>query len=103
MLGAVATTARQDANVSGVSLWQLYDTRTYDSSDALHRPRSFNNKGLLDEHRRPKALSVAVVKAAFGADEGFAERLLEAHGVDGSAVREAFGVALSDEDGSPCL
>lgn len=38
----------------GVALWQYCDGRTYQSGYALGRPRAFNNKGLLDEYRRPK-------------------------------------------------
>ena len=39
---------------AGVTLWQFCDTRTYDTSLALRRPRAFNNKGTFDEYRRPK-------------------------------------------------
>ena len=49
---------------AGVALWQLYDARTYQGSIALKRPRAFNNKGTLDEYRRPK-LSYAVVRRHF--------------------------------------
>ena len=41
--------------ISGVALWQFCDCRTYSSSGALGRPRAFNNKGTVDEYRRPKA------------------------------------------------
>lgn len=40
--------------ISGVSIWQFFDGRTYNCGRALGRPRAFNNKGLLDEYRRPK-------------------------------------------------
>lgn len=40
--------------INGISLWQFCDGRTYSSPRALSRPRAFNNKGLLDEYRRPK-------------------------------------------------
>lgn len=40
--------------ISGVSIWQFYDCRTYKCGRALRRPRAFNNKGILDEYRRPK-------------------------------------------------
>ena len=40
--------------INGISLWQFCDCRTYRGSTALARPRAFNNKGLLDEYRRPK-------------------------------------------------
>ena len=40
--------------IAGVSLWQFCDCRTYRGATALMRPRAFNNKGILDEYRRPK-------------------------------------------------
>ena len=40
--------------IAGVALWQFCDCRTYASARALMRPRAFNNKGTLDEYRRPK-------------------------------------------------
>lgn len=40
--------------IAGVALWQFCDCRTYRGSGALGRPRAFNNKGTLDEYRRPK-------------------------------------------------
>lgn len=43
-----------DARIAGVALWQFCDCRTYGSARALMRPRAFNNKGTLDEYRRPK-------------------------------------------------
>lgn len=39
----------------GLALWQFTDIRTYSSSGHLNRARGFNNKGSLDEYRRPKA------------------------------------------------
>jgi len=50
--------------ICGVALWQFCDARTYRGSRALGRPRGFNNKGTMDEYRRPKAAYQAV-KAAF--------------------------------------
>jgi beta-glucuronidase len=50
--------------INGVSLWQFCDCRTYSSSRALFRPRAFNNKGIVDEYRRPK-LAYQSVKKAF--------------------------------------
>ena len=55
-------TKRED--YSGVSIWQFCDCRTYDNKNALFRPRAFNNKGTLDEYRRPK-LAYEVVKKNF--------------------------------------
>ncbi|MBC7240431.1 MAG: hypothetical protein H5T71_10065 [Chloroflexi bacterium] len=46
-----AFAARED--LLGYYVWQFCDTRT-DPSRALSRPRSYNNKGLLNEYRLPK-------------------------------------------------
>lgn len=45
---------------AGVSIWQFCDARTFDTSQALGRPRAFNNKGIVDEYRRPKLAYTAV-------------------------------------------
>ncbi|MCD6289914.1 MAG: beta-galactosidase [Anaerolineae bacterium] len=51
--------------VSGLSIWQFCDCRTSEQTDRiLRRPRGFNNKGVLDEYRRPK-LAYEVVKRHF--------------------------------------
>lgn len=40
---------------SGVSIWQFCDVRSSDAKTRiLGRPRAFNNKGVVDEYRRPK-------------------------------------------------
>ena len=49
--------------VAGVFLWQFADVRV-DESWAVHRPRTRNNKGVVDEYRRPK-LAFQTVKEAF--------------------------------------
>lgn len=42
-------------DVAGTIIWQYCDMRTSEKRDiALKRPRNYNNKGLLDEHRNPK-------------------------------------------------
>ena len=42
-------------DVAGTIIWQYCDMRTSQKRDvALKRPRNYNNKGLLDEHRNPK-------------------------------------------------
>ena len=63
-LDAVCTEVVGNERFAGVALWQLHDARTYQGSIALKRPRAFNNKGTLDEYRRPK-LSYAVVRRHF--------------------------------------
>jgi beta-glucuronidase len=50
--------------ITGIALWQFCDCRTYRGAGALMRPRTFNNKGILDEYRRPK-LAYASVKKIF--------------------------------------
>lgn len=51
----------------GVALWQFCDVRSSEHRPrALARPRSYNNKGVVDEHRRPK-LAYEVVKRHFHA------------------------------------
>ena len=41
---------------TGIALWLYCNANTYITGrQALMRPRGFNNKGLLDEYRRPKA------------------------------------------------
>jgi beta-glucuronidase len=41
--------------LNGLTLWQFCDIRASESTDrALRRPKGFNNKGIVDEHRRAK-------------------------------------------------
>jgi beta-glucuronidase len=54
----------------GIALWHFSDVRTYSGGRALNRPRTFNNKGTLDEYRRPKE-AYAVVKDAFSKPSDF--------------------------------
>lgn len=56
----------ENDDIAGVALWQFCDGRTYSSSGALFRPRAFNNKGVLNEYRKPKA-AYEIVKSRFGA------------------------------------
>ena len=56
--------------VCGLSIWQFCDCRTTESlEEILGRPRAFNNKGVVDEYRRPK-LAYEVVKRHFQALNG---------------------------------
>ncbi|RPI62937.1 MAG: hypothetical protein EHM48_03275 [Planctomycetaceae bacterium] len=48
---------------SGLSIWQFCDMRT-SKEFTIRRARTFNNKGVLDEYRRPK-MAYAVVKDLF--------------------------------------
>ncbi len=56
-----------DSKISGVSIWQFCDCRTYATGYALVRPRAFNNKGSFDEYRRPKE-SVNIVRKLMRCD-----------------------------------
>mgnify|MGYP000126756689 CR=1 FL=1 len=46
-------TARETEFVAGFAIWQFCDTRT-DPRNWATRPKTKNNKGILDEYRRPK-------------------------------------------------
>lgn len=48
----------------GIALWHFADVRTYGGGWSLKRPRTFNNKGTLDEYRRPKE-AYRVVRGCF--------------------------------------
>lgn len=50
-------------DVAGFFLWQFADVRV-DEEWAFNRPRTYNNKGVVDEYRRPK-LSYGTVKELF--------------------------------------
>ncbi|MDF3127865.1 glycoside hydrolase family 2 TIM barrel-domain containing protein [Kiritimatiellaeota bacterium B1221] len=63
-LDVVCKRVVEDDRITGVSLWQFCDGRTYASAEALQRPRAFNNKGTFDEYRRPK-LAYQTVKNHF--------------------------------------
>ncbi|MBQ9502502.1 MAG: hypothetical protein IJU70_10135 [Lentisphaeria bacterium] len=45
---------------TGVAIWMFCDTRSVNDYRIHDRPRGFNNKGLLDEYRRPKTAWNAV-------------------------------------------
>ena len=53
-LSEICNAAIEDERISGLALWHFVDCRTYNSARALFRPRAFNNKGIMDEYRRPK-------------------------------------------------
>ena len=52
-------------DVTGLFLWQFADVRVADEW-AMNRPRTYNNKGVVDEYRRPK-LAYRTVKELFTA------------------------------------
>lgn len=51
--------------IVGVAIWHFCDVRTYRGAYALNRPRCINDKGTVDEFRRPK-LAYNTVKTIFG-------------------------------------
>ena len=66
-LSAVCEYFKAHPRFSGLALWHFADARTYSAtSGVLGRPRSFNNKGTLDEYRRPK-MAYDRVKEEFAA------------------------------------
>lgn len=64
MLETICRFVLDRPRVNGISLWQFADGRTYTSNHALRRPRCINDKGTLDEYRRPK-LAYETVKRLF--------------------------------------
>lgn len=64
LIGRVADAIIANERYTGVAFWHFADARTYVSS--IYRPRGFNNKGVLDEYRRPK-MAFDVVREKFGA------------------------------------
>ena len=63
ILESQITSILSSPDVSGVFLWQFADVRV-DEEWSMRRPRTYNNKGVTDEHRRPKA-SYMLVKKLF--------------------------------------
>lgn len=51
----------KDQRLSGTYIWQYCDIRVCKNKE-LERPRSFNNKGIFDEYRRPKMARNTVIK-----------------------------------------
>ena len=45
---------RNDPAIAGVFLWQFCNTPVDNNAQQFTRPRGYNNKGLVDEYRRPK-------------------------------------------------
>ena len=56
--------ALRDKRLSGVYVWQFADCRVCEEKWFSARPRTMNNKGVVDEFRRPK-MGYAAVKKAF--------------------------------------
>ena len=45
---------KSNSRYSGVLFWQFCNTQVDDNERIMMRPRGFNNKGLVDEYRKPK-------------------------------------------------
>ncbi len=65
-LSEACRAALADARFCGIAIWHFADTRTCSGGFALGRPRTFNNKGVLDEFRRTKEAYEAVRKVFCG-------------------------------------
>ena len=55
---------QKDSRLSGAFIWQFADCRVGGGRLVCHPRRSHNNKGVLDEYRRPK-LAYDTVKEFF--------------------------------------
>jgi beta-glucuronidase len=65
LLDTVCAEVLANADILGISIWQFCDMRTTEQvTRVLGRPRAFNNKGVVDEWRRPKE-AYFTVKARF--------------------------------------
>ena len=64
ILGKQLTEIFSKERCSGLYIWQFCDVRVSRIWWAMRRPKSRNNKGLVDEYRRPK-LAYDVVKGIF--------------------------------------
>lgn len=55
LLGAALNFTLTNPRCGGIAMWQFCNARTYTANSCvLTRPRGFNNKGAVDEYRRPK-------------------------------------------------
>lgn len=55
LLRMAAEYALENDDCAGLSIWHFADTRSYTNGKHIYgRARGFNNKGILDEYRRPK-------------------------------------------------
>jgi beta-glucuronidase len=66
ILAEVVGAYLEHPRLCGLFVWQFCDVRV-DESWAHVRPRTMNNKGVVDEHRRPK-LAFATLKSLFGSE-----------------------------------
>ncbi len=53
--GSACRYALESEDCAGIAIWQFSDTRSYVTGEGIYsRPKGMNNKGILDEYRRPK-------------------------------------------------
>ena len=64
LMESVTSTLLADDDIAGVFIWQFCDIRIKGARFQKTRPKERNNKGLVDEYRRPKA-AYYVVKRLF--------------------------------------
>ena len=62
LMESVTNDLVNDEEIAGVFIWQYCDTRIKGTRFQKTRPKERNNKGLVDEYRRPKAAYYAVKK-----------------------------------------
>ena len=66
VLDAVTAKLMNEEKITGIFVWQFCDCRIKGDDYALARPKSRNNKGLVDEFRRPKMAYYTVRKLFSG-------------------------------------
>ena len=54
LIDCVLDLVEKDDVIQGVFLWMYCDSKTYSNPGGQSRARGYNNKGLVDEYRRPK-------------------------------------------------
>ena len=54
LIDCVLDLVEKDDIIQGVFLWMYCDSKTYSNPGGQSRARGYNNKGLVDEYRRPK-------------------------------------------------
>lgn len=54
LITAALEFVKNDSRYSGVIFWQFCNTPVDDNEKIMMRPGGFNNKGLVDEYRKPK-------------------------------------------------
>lgn len=62
-ISQVIKSVKEDPRWSGFMLWHFCDANTYtDTVYKTNRPRGFNNKGIVDEYRRPKLAFLGITE-----------------------------------------